>query len=203
MFRWAIDRLALVAVACCLAFLLLLQRPRPAPAIPLFAHQYDVTCGKCHSVIPHLNDFGAAFMANGYRIRGIRPGPAFPLSAKINLVNSSEYQGSGLDGAGLPKAVVDEIELFTAGALGTRASYFVEQYVVDGGQPGLVRDAFIVDRSTPGQARIPVYVQAGSFTLRCRSTPRRCGTARNTTAYSIRPSARIPSTCSIRRWAHG
>jgi len=159
------DRLALVAVACCLAFLLLLQRPRPAPAIPLFAHQYDVTCGKCHSVIPHLNDFGAAFMANGYRITGIRPGPAFPLSAKINLVNSSEYQGSGPDGAGLPKAVVDEIELFTAGVLGTRASYFVEQYVVDGGQPGLVRDAFIMDRLNPWQARIPVYVQAGSFTL--------------------------------------
>ncbi len=143
----------------------LAARPRPVPAIPLFAHQYDVTCAKCHSVIPHLNEFGAAFMANGYRIPGVKPGPAFPLSGKVNLVDSSEYQGSGPDGAGLPKAIVDEIELFTAGAIGARASYLVEQYVVDGGLPGLTRDAWVYDRVNPWSARIPVYVQAGSFTL--------------------------------------
>lgn len=137
----------------------------PVQAIPLFAHQYDVTCDKCHSVIPHLNEFGAAFMASGYRIPGVQPGPAFPLSAKANLVDSSENQGSGPDGQGLPKAIVDEVELFTAGAIGTRASYLVEQYAVDGGMPGLTRDAWIIDRLNPWEARIPLYVQAGSFTL--------------------------------------
>ena len=104
-------------------------------------------------------------MASGYRIPGVQPGPAFPLAGKANLVDSSEKQGEGPDGAGLPKAIVDEIELFTAGAIGTRASYLVEQYVVDGGMPGLTRDAWITDRVNPWQARIPVYVQGGSFTL--------------------------------------
>jgi hypothetical protein len=149
--------LALVLVAS--------RRVSPALAIPLFAHQYDVTCAKCHSVIPHLNDFGAAFMASGYRIPGVKPGPAFPISAKTNLVDSSEYQGSGPDGAGLPKAIVDEIEVFTAGGIGTRASYLVEQYVLDGGSPGLTRDLWSIDRVNPWDARIPVYAQAGSFTL--------------------------------------
>lgn len=137
----------------------------PAVGIPLFAHQYQVTCEKCHSVIPHLNAFGAAFMASGYRIPRVQPQSAFPLSAKTNLVDSSENQGDGPNGAGLPKAIVDEIEVFTAGAIGTRASYLVEQYVVDGGMPGLTRDAWVNDRVNPWDARIPVYVQGGSFTL--------------------------------------
>src|SRR5579872_6170619 len=140
-------------------------RPGSAGAIPLFAHQYGVTCGKCHSVIPHLNEFGAAFLANGDRIPGVQPGPAFPIAGKVNLVDSSENQGDGPDGAGLPKAIVDEVELFTAGAIGSRASYLVEQYVVDGGEHGLLRDAWITDRLNPWTARIPVYLQGGSFTL--------------------------------------
>ena len=148
-----------------LLFAAVAVRPAPAPAIPIFAHQYDVTCAKCHSVVPHLNEFGAAFMANGYRIPGVQPGPAFLLATKVNLVDSSAKQGTGPDGAGLPKAIVDEIELFTAGGIGTRASYFVEQYLVDGGMPGLTRDAWVVDRVNPWGARIPVYVKGGSFTL--------------------------------------
>lgn len=139
--------------------------PQPGAAIPLFARQYGVTCAKCHTVIPHLNQFGAAFLAYGYRLPGVMPGPAFPLSGKVNLVDSSEDQGGGPNGSGLPKAIVDEIELFTAGAIGSRASYLVEQYVVDGGEPGLLRDAWITDRVNPWTARIPVYVQGGSFTL--------------------------------------
>jgi hypothetical protein len=160
-----LGRLALFVTIASLAVSAVLARPAPAPAIPIFAHQYDVTCAKCHSVVPHLNAFGAAFMANGYRIPGVQPGPAFPISTKVNLVDSSERQGDGPDGAGLPKAIVDEIELFTAGGIGTRASYFVEQYVVDGGEHGLTRDAWVNDRLNPWDAKIPVYLQAGSFTL--------------------------------------
>lgn len=140
-------------------------RSRPVSAIPMFAHQYGVTCGKCHSVIPHLNAFGAAFMANGYRIPGVKPGPAFPISIKPNLVASSENQGSGPNGAGLPKDIVDEVEAFTAGAIGNRASYLVEQYIVDGGMRGLTRDAWVYDRVNPWDAKLPVFAQVGSFTL--------------------------------------
>src|SRR5579872_1682027 len=101
-------------------------RQMPASAIPLFAHQYGVTCEKCHSVIPHLNEFGAAFLANGERFPGIATGPAVPLSVKVNLVDSSAYQGNGPDGAGLPKSIVDEVEAFSSATIGSRANYFVE-----------------------------------------------------------------------------
>ncbi|HVN69295.1 MAG TPA: hypothetical protein VMU38_06585 [Candidatus Binatia bacterium] len=147
------------------SLLLWLALPAAAPAIPLFAHQYGVTCEKCHSVIPHLNEFGAAFLVNGERFPGVSSGPAIPFSAKANLVDSSEYQGEGPDGQGLPKAIVDEIELFSSATIGSRANYFVEQYVVDGGEPGLLRDAWISDRVNPWDAKIPVYLQGGQFTL--------------------------------------
>jgi hypothetical protein len=158
--RFALPIVVLLVIVSALA-----SRPAPAPAIPLFAHQYDVTCAKCHSVIPHLNEFGAAFMANGDRIPGIQPGPAFPVSTKANVLDSSENQGDGPNGAGLPKAIVDEIELFTTGPVGTRGTYFIEQYAVDGGERGLTRDAWVTDRVNPLDAKIPVSVQAGSFTL--------------------------------------
>ena len=133
--------------------------------IALFAHQYGVTCQKCHTVIPHLNDFGVHFLASGDRIPGVQPGPAIPLAMKANLLDSSEYQGDGVNGAGLPKAIVDEVELFTAGAIGTRGSFFVEQYAVDGGEHGLLRDAWVNDRINPWNAKIPVYAQFGMYTL--------------------------------------
>jgi hypothetical protein len=140
-------------------------QPEPAHAVPLFAHQYGVTCEKCHSVIPHLNAFGAAFLANGERLPGISSGSAIPFAVKFNLVDSSQNQGSGPNGAGLPKAIVDEIEAFSSTTIGSRANYFIEQYVVDGGEHGLLRDAWISERVNPWNARIPIFLQGGQFTL--------------------------------------
>ena len=136
-------------------------------AIALFARQLGVTCEKCHTVVPHLNEFGAHFLATGERlpIDGTASVEGIPFAAKVNLVASSSDQGDGPDGRGLPKTIVDEIELFTAGALGNRASYFAEQYVVDGGEHGLLREAWINERLDPWSARIPLFVQGGSFTL--------------------------------------
>jgi len=139
--------------------------PLPARSIPVFARQYGVTCGKCHAVIPRLNEFGAGFLASGDRIPGVNPGPTIPVSTKFNLVGSSANQGNGPGGAGLPREIVDEVEAFVAGGVGSRASYLVEQYVVDGGMPGQTRDAWVTDRLNPWQARIPLSVQAGSFSL--------------------------------------
>ena len=116
-------------------------------------------------MIPHLNEFGAAFLANGERFPGVSSGNAVPFSAKTNLVDSSEYQGSGPNGEGLPKAIVDEVEAFSSATIGSRANYFIEQYIVDGGEPGLLRDAWVGDRVNPWDARIPVYFQGGQFTL--------------------------------------
>ncbi len=154
-----------MATVASIAALLVCVELRPAAAIPIFAEQYGVTCAKCHSVIPHLNQFGAAFLASGERIPGVQPGLAFPLAVKANLVDSSANQGSGPGGLGLPKVIVDEIEVFTAGGIGNRTSYFIEQYLVDGGEHGLTRDAWVTSRLNPWESKIPVAAQVGSFTL--------------------------------------
>lgn len=138
---------------------LLLVAGRPATAIPYFANEYGVTCQKCHSVIPRLNAFGQEFLDHGYTIPGAVAGRPFPVSAKLNLLFTTD------PAPGFPKAIVDELELFLAGKPSARTNYFVEQYVIDGGAPGLLREAWFANRFTPDAAKVPIYAQGGIFTL--------------------------------------
>ena len=130
-----------------------------AQALPIFAHRYGFTCQACHTVVPHLNTFGQQFMARGYRIEGFAAKPVFPVAARTNLAYSGDP-----DPIGLPKGILDEVELLSAGAVGPHVSYFVEQYVVDGGRPGATRDAWVSYRPHPFANR-PLAVTIGEFTL--------------------------------------
>ncbi len=157
------PRLACLALgALLLGFGLL---PRPAAAIPVFAHRYGLTCQVCHTTVPHLTDFGAAFLARGYRLPGQPPRATFPIAVKVNLQYASDASG------GLPKAVVDELELLSGGAIGKRGSYFAEQYAVDGGLPGRTRDLWLSWSATPDGARVPVSLRGGQFTLNLPTDP--------------------------------
>lgn len=144
---------------------LLVASGRPASALPVFAHRYGMTCAQCHTTIPHLNNFGEAFASRGFTLPN--PRGVFPIAAKVNLA-----YGSDSDPSGLPKAVVDEVELLSGGAIGKSTSYFVEQYVIDGGRPGLTRDAWLQFRHESGRAKIgqfelplPVEVESDRDTL--------------------------------------
>jgi hypothetical protein len=148
--RWTLALPVLLAVVLA---------PHPARAIPVFAHRYGLTCQQCHTVVPHLTAYGEAFQSRGYRLTGLTRRSAFPAAVKVNL----EYGGDG--GGGLPKTVVDEVEVLLGGAVGTRGAYFVEQYVVDGGVAGRTRDLWASWRATPDDARIPVTLRGGQFTL--------------------------------------
>jgi hypothetical protein len=133
---------------------------QPADSLPIFAHVYGVPCQKCHTAIPTLNALGKAFLDNGYHIPGAgAPAPVFPLAVKVNLLYTSAPD------PGLPKAVVDEIEILTAGTVGPRGNYFVEQYAVDGGRHGNLREAWFNERLTPPGAGVPIDLRAGQFTL--------------------------------------
>jgi hypothetical protein len=133
--------------------------PRPAEPIPVFAHRYGLTCQACHTAIPHLTEFGERFRALGYRLPGTTQRGTFPVAMKVQLAYGSD------SGGGLPKAIVDEIELLAGGSIGTRGSYFTEQYVIDGGRPGRPRDFWAAWRATPDDARVPVTLRGGQFTL--------------------------------------
>jgi hypothetical protein len=138
---------------------------RPANAIPVFAHRYGLSCQACHTVVPHLTAFGEAFLANGYRIKGLKPKPAFPVALRVELAYASAGTADPSATAPLPKAIVDEVEFLMGGSLGPRSSYFAEVYAVDGGVPGVARDVWYAYRATSDGARIPVTLRAGQFTL--------------------------------------
>ena len=167
------PRLARFAVSALL--LGIVFAPRPAAAIPVFAHRYGLSCQACHTAVPHLTEFGEQFQALGYRLPGAPQRGAFPAAVKVNLAYAS-------DGAGLPKAVVDEVEVLVGGAIGKRGSYFAEQYIVDGGAPGRTRDLWAGWRATPDGARIPVTVRGGQFTLNLPVDPE---TFRETTDHYV------------------
>ena len=154
--RWRNTRI----VATTLASIAMLSVPGRADAIPYFAHELGMTCQKCHSVVPRLTEFGEAFEAHGFAIPGARPRATLPLAVKINTAYTSEP-----DATGLPKATLDEVELFLAGRIGSRGNYFIEQYAIDGGRPGATRDAWLGFRATPDDARVAVTLRAGAFTL--------------------------------------
>lgn len=123
-----------------------------AHAMPVFAHRYGLTCQACHTTVPHLNTFGQAFQSAGYKLPTLQHG-AIPIAVKVQLAYSSDAE------EGLPKAVVDEVELLTGGAIGTKFNYFIEQYAVDGGVPGQPRDAWL--QYNAGNQ----HLRAGQFTL--------------------------------------
>ncbi|HEY0615495.1 MAG TPA: hypothetical protein VGC96_12665, partial [Candidatus Elarobacter sp.] len=156
--------LSLRAAAVGAVAALALFAPRPAAAIPVFAHRYGLACQACHTEVPHLTPLGERFAADGYRLGALAPKPAFPVAVKVELAYSSAA-GEADGGGKLPKAIVDEVEVLTGGGIGSRGSYFAEVYAVDGGVPGRARDVWAAWRATPDGARTPVILRGGQFTL--------------------------------------
>lgn len=155
----AVLRTLVLGLFATLAFAL--ANAGAAQALPVFAHRYGFSCQQCHTTVPQLNAFGEYFQRSGFRL----PGPArgtFPIAVKVNVA----YSSSG--DPGLPKAVVDEVELLSGGSIGRNTSYFVEQYALDGGVPGRPRDAWVqFDRPVHGSDRSQTTLRAklGQFTL--------------------------------------
>jgi hypothetical protein len=147
-------------------FAAIMSSSRPASAIPVFAHRYGLSCQACHTTIPHLTSFGELFLANGYRIRGLKPNPVFPAAVRveINYASAGAADPDAIKGP-LPKTIVNEVQLLIGGPVGTRGSYWVEPYFISGGFPGVARDAWYAQRLTNDGAHTPITLRAGQFTL--------------------------------------
>ncbi len=111
-----------------------------------------MTCQKCHSVIPRLNEFGAAFMDHGYSLPGATPQHVFPIAGKFNLLYSSAQP----DPQGLPKAIVDESSFRRRQAHGP--DELLRGAVRRGRRrTGLPAGRWLAYRLTPNDAKVPVY----------------------------------------------
>ena len=153
--------LRILAFCLCAGLELFLLSSGRAQALPVFAHRYGFSCQQCHTTVPELNAFGVYFQRSGFRLPG-GAGGVFPIAVKVNTQYSSSPD------PGLPKAVVDEVEVLTGGSLGRNTSYFLEQYAIDGGKPGRPRDTWVqFDKSAHGDDRMATTLHArlGEFTL--------------------------------------
>lgn len=145
--------------------------PSRARALPVFAHRFGLSCQACHTTVPHLNAFGQAFASSGFRLPKLRRNAIVPVAMKVNLAYSSDA-----DPTGLPKAIVDEVEILTGGAIGNRFNYFLEQYAIDGGRAGRPRDMWVQYNNANA------HVRAGEFTLPLPVDPE---TERDTEAHYL------------------
>ena len=97
-------------------------KPRPAHALPTFAHQNGVACATCHTIAPKLNTNGLAFQANYFNWPGGAP-PALgtglnriPISALItNTGGSNQNAPTGTK--------FQALELFAAGGFTPTAGH--------------------------------------------------------------------------------
>jgi hypothetical protein len=149
------------ASAALLAGLLL---PQPAAvAMPYFAYRYGYACTQCHTTVPQLTPFGKAFKYAGYRI----PGPVAQHSVTPLSMQNAILHTSDADPSGLPKTVVDYLTVNSAGPIGRAFDYFADSYVVDGGRPGALHDAWIEFSSGIANPDAPqdLRLKAGQFYL--------------------------------------
>lgn len=139
---------------------------RPAGATTEFARRTLLSCGACHSVGPALNDFGRAYKSNHYILPNLLPKGDVPLTVQAQ----GGYFSDG--NPGLPKAIADKIIALTGAQVGNHFTYDVQQYVLDGGTPGLLREGW-VEYTTSWRAPIPVDVRVGSQVLPLPTDPER------------------------------
>ena len=95
----------------------------PVRGIPYFARKYNVSCARCHSVPPKLNEFGERFVANGYRAEGLEGGRTIPLAVWLSLRSESLAGDQTDDGY---KGYPNRLEVISGDAVTSWLSYFVE-----------------------------------------------------------------------------
>ncbi|MDB5072140.1 MAG: hypothetical protein JWM87_3251 [Candidatus Eremiobacteraeota bacterium] len=149
--RLLVFGLALGAVVCSM---------RAASATPAFAARTGISCDACHNSMRNVNDLGETFARNGYRLPNLGDRGRPVVGVRGQFAYTSEP-----DPSGMPKVVLDEVEVFVSGRVNREVSYFVQPYLVDGGAPGSMREAW-VQYTTNGSLRgAPVRFTAGAITL--------------------------------------
>jgi hypothetical protein len=149
--RFLVLALALGAVVC---------SARAASATPAFAARTGISCDACHNSMRDVNDLGETFARNGYRLPNLGDHGRPVAGVRGQFAYTSEP-----DPSHMPKATLDEVEVFLSGRVNREISYFVQPYIVDGGTPGSMREAW-VQYTTRGSLRgAPVRLTAGSITL--------------------------------------
>ncbi|HVA26683.1 MAG TPA: hypothetical protein VNF68_00780 [Candidatus Baltobacteraceae bacterium] len=137
-----------------------------AHATTEFARRTLLSCGACHAVGIKLNDFGQAYKSNHYVLPALLPRGDVP----VTLQAQAGYFSDG--NTGLPKAIADKVIAMAGGQVGSHWTLDAQQYVVDGGGVGNLREAW-AEYTTSWNARVPVDVRVGQQVLPLPTDPER------------------------------
>lgn len=161
-----------------ISMLLPALRPNEAQAIPAFARAYNAECSTCHTIFPQRNEFGDAFLKNGYvwpgtdplkadvtkeKVGGVKWPAGIPKEIPISLLGeySIKYDDNAEDKTNMKNY---EGELLAGGTFGDTISFFLIDVLggSDGGEdvPNEVEEAFVMYRHALGS---PLNIKAGKF----------------------------------------
>lgn len=140
-----------------------------ASATQQFAKETLLSCESCHTATMGLTTVGKSFRASGFRLRKLTKTGAPASAIRGQFAFTSEP-----DPSGLPKTILDELDYFVAGNVSNNVSYMTEVYQIDGGRPGLAREAWLqyqtpnqntshAFRFTAGLVALPVPLDPESF----------------------------------------
>ena len=150
-----VTRLALSFV------LLALVLVAPARASVRDAALTGLSCSACHRAGAQLTDIGSAYRARSNRLAPIGDRPIASLKTTVSY-------GSDPLAPTLPKVISDYLTISLAGKLTQRFSYVVDQRIIDGGTPGITREAYLFYhagnlRAIAGAAGLPFEIDPERF----------------------------------------
>jgi hypothetical protein len=133
----------------------------PSDAIPAFSMQTGLQCDACHTSVRATNDLGQAYLRNDLRLPNLGTGGKPVVAVRGQFAYTSEPDSTNQ----LPKATLDELEVFLAARVTPQVSVAGQFYAVDGGQIGAIREAWAQYSTRGSFGGAPVRFTLGSITL--------------------------------------
>jgi hypothetical protein len=148
-------------LAACAALAAVVALAAPSDALPAFSMQTGLQCDACHTSISATNELGQAYLRNDFRLPNLGSGGKPVVALRGQFAYTSEPD----DTSHLPKATLDELEVFLSARVHPQVSVAGQFYVVDGGKIGAVREAWAQYSTRGAFGGAPVRFTVGSITL--------------------------------------
>ena len=140
MIRMKLRPLFICAIFAALVPGMFFAAPRPSQAMPEFAQATGLKCSACHTMAPLLNAFGRRVQYSGYSVLDRHDlAKAFP----VWIEESMQYDSTAGAGTGTPRFDFGNVGLHGIGYLAPDVTYHVQQWLVQGGEPGGLDTAWV------------------------------------------------------------
>jgi hypothetical protein len=133
----------------------------PSDALPAFAMQTGLQCDACHTSVRATNDLGQSFLYNKLRLSNADDGGKPLVALRGQFAYTSEPDAANH----LPKATLDELEVFLTARVNPQLAFAGQFYIVDGGKIGAIREAWAQYGTHGAFGGAPVRFTLGSITL--------------------------------------